>query len=76
MNLGEVRATLRSLEGKTNGSKSFVVLSVCSIIAGIFFLSPNITGNAIGNITKTSSNILGIVLIVFGVLGVFLKNRN
>jgi len=47
-----------------------------SALAGIFFLSPNVTGNVIGNITKTGSNILGIVLIVFGLLGVFLKNKN
>jgi hypothetical protein len=46
-------------------------------IVGLFFFSPNITGNVISNLSFNTTNIIGIVLLVLGSLGVFfsLKNR-
>lgn len=70
-NLKEVRITLRSLESRTNLNKSLAILSIGSIFAGIFFLSPNLTGNVIGNIAKNSGNILGGILFILGIVGAF-----
>lgn len=69
--LKDVRMTLRSLEGRTNLDKTFAVLSIGSVLAGIFLLSPNLTGNVIGNIAKSSGNILGGILFILGIVGVF-----
>jgi len=51
--------------------KSLAVLSIGSVLAGIFFLSPNLTGNVIGNVAKNSGNILGGVLFILGIVGAF-----
>jgi len=55
--------------------KSLAVLSIGSVLAGIFFLSPNLTGNVIGNLTKGSTNILGGILFVLGITGMFFTLR-
>jgi len=41
---------------------------VTSLFMGIFFLSPNMTGNAIVNITNSTSNIFGACLLVCGLI--------
>ena len=51
--------------------KTLAVFIVAGILAGLFFLSPNLTGNVIGNLNQTSSNWLGAVLLVAGVAGAF-----
>lgn len=58
-----------------NFRPSLAVLSVCSILAGIFFLSPNLTGNVIGSMTRSSGNILGGVLFILGIVGAFFTIR-
>ncbi len=40
--------------------------AIAGIATGIFFLSPNITGNAIGNLTNTTSSIMGALLLFVG----------
>lgn len=40
-----------------------------SLIIGLFFLSPNLTGNVVADLTTTSSNGIGIILIVVGIVG-------
>jgi hypothetical protein len=63
-------------EGKTihqyNSSKvprfSAVGLMI-AVASGAFFLSPTLTGNAIGNLTTTTSNIIGAGLFVVGIVG-------
>lgn len=73
----EILNSSKAIEGKLEGKpssgleKSLSVVSIGSIIAGIFFLSPNLTGNVIGNLTRSSSNILGIGLFILGIIGVF-----
>jgi membrane associated rhomboid family serine protease len=47
----------------------FVFLII--LVVGLFFLSPNITGNAIGGLDKGKSNIFGLVLVVFGIAGYY-----
>jgi hypothetical protein len=65
----ELRAKLgktnpRSLEGKTIAAASIV-----SLTGGLFFLSSNITGNAIGS--SSMSNIIGVILLLAGIFGTF-----
>jgi hypothetical protein len=57
----------------TSGTGAGVgVTALISLIGGIFFLSSNITGNAIANVSQNSSNVLGAVLLVVGlVAGLF-----
>ena len=50
---------------------AWVVLAIGGILGGLFFLSPNITGNTISNINQSLSNVLGAVLLVVGLVGVF-----
>ncbi len=57
--------------------KTTAIASILGILGGLFFLSSNITGNAIANVSQSSSNALGAVLLVVGlVTGFFwLKGR-
>jgi len=56
--------------------KSLAVLFIGSILASLFFLSPNITGNVIGSLKTSSSNIVAVILFVLGIAGfVFFKKR-
>jgi len=45
--------------------------SIIGIVGGLFFLSSNITGNAIANVSQSSGNILGTVLLVVGLVAGF-----
>jgi len=45
--------------------------SIVGLIGGIFFLQSNITGNAIANISQSSGNILGTILLVVGLVAGF-----
>jgi hypothetical protein len=54
------------------------LITMISFGAGIFFLSPVLTGNAIGNINNVNSNWIGSGLIMIGLIGSFLwfKGKN
>lgn len=52
------------------------VIATLGFLGAIFFLSSNITGNAIGNLTNSTSNILGAVLLVVGLIGGFFWLRS
>ena len=55
---------------------AWVVLVIAGVLAGLFFLSPNITGNAIGNLTSSNSSIIGATLLIVGILvGYFYLKR-
>ncbi len=43
-------------------------LAIIGIAGAIFFLSSNITGNVIGNLTNSTSNIIGAGLLVVGLI--------
>jgi CheY-like chemotaxis protein len=47
------------------------VIATIGILSGIFFLSTNITGNAIANVSQNSGNIWGAVLLVVGLVAGF-----
>ena len=44
-------------------------VAVVGLIGGLFFLSPNITGNVIGNASVGVSNIVGALMFVVGLVG-------
>lgn len=52
-------------------SKAMETLGVAGLILGLFFLSPNFTGNVIGTLAVSYSNLLGVVFIVAGLIGCF-----
>jgi len=62
--------TLESLAHKLR-----VLISFGSIISGGFFLSNKLTGFAIGNLSQSDANVTGVVLFVFGILGLLLFLR-
>lgn len=66
------------LEQKTSISATAAIITTSSTIAGLFFLSPNITGNAINNVTINSTNITGTALLIVGLIASFfwLKTKN
>ncbi len=47
------------------------VIAIAGVLGGLFFLSSNITGNAIANVSQSSSNVLGAVLLVVGLVAGF-----
>jgi len=53
----------------------FPAVSIIFLLGSILFLSTNLTGNVIGNLTQTSSNIVGVVLFAIGIVGAFLYFR-
>jgi hypothetical protein len=42
------------------------VIALVSLIASMFFLSPNFTGNIIGTLDSTHANFFSLILFVFG----------
>jgi hypothetical protein len=51
-------------------------VAVVGLVGGLFFLSNNITGNAIGNLTLKNSILIGAGLIIVGLIGAFLLVKN
>jgi|TARA_Y100000034_G_scaffold132726_1_gene196390 hypothetical protein len=51
-------------------------LPLIALSFSILFFSPNLTGNTIANLNGSSSNIIGIILLIIGAIGLyFLKGR-
>jgi hypothetical protein len=48
---------------------------ICLLI-GLFFLSPNLTGNAIGNLATSTSNWVGGILFISGLIGIYFFKKN
>ena len=65
--LGELlRSKRKGLEGTASA-----VTAIIGIVGGLALLSPNVTGNAIGSLATSTSNIAGIVLFLVGLVGGF-----
>jgi len=47
------------------------IITILGLLGGLFFLSSNITGNVVGNMANSASNIVGVVLICVGLVGSF-----
>lgn len=45
------------------------IIAIAGIGVGIFFLSPNLTGNAIANLTTKTSSLIGAGLFIIGIVG-------
>ncbi len=60
--------------GKWHGLEGLsAAAAIIGIIGGIFFLfDPGITGNAIGNLSNSSQNGVGIILFALGLIGAFI----
>ena len=58
------------------GNKLMSIITIVGLGAGIFFLSPIITGNVVGSLNQNSSNIIGAVLLVIGLIGVYMWTKN
>ena len=70
--------TKRDKKKKDLDSLLSLIISIAGLGAGIFFLSSNLTGNVTGNLNPTSSNGIGIILFIIGIVGAFVyfrKNR-
>ncbi len=53
----------KGLEGKVEGTTA-----ILGLLASIFFLSANLTGNAISNLSLKNSNMIGVMLFLFIVI--------
>ncbi|MAH49438.1 hypothetical protein CMI37_26685 [Candidatus Pacearchaeota archaeon] len=47
------------------------IIVIIGLVVGLFFLAPNVTGNVIEDLTNSTSNIIGAVLIVASLVGGF-----
>ncbi len=50
-------------------SKFLASISIAGFIGSIFFLSPNFNGNVVGNLAVNSSNVIGGILFIVGLIG-------
>jgi tetratricopeptide (TPR) repeat protein len=65
----DVQNRLKEKRGERGlAGKVIIIISISSFILALFFFSTNITGNAIGNLTSSNSNIIGICLLVIGLV--------
>ncbi|MEK6926905.1 MAG: hypothetical protein AABX11_00585 [Nanoarchaeota archaeon] len=67
----ETEQKRKSLEHKVTS-----VVAISGLVGGLLFLSSNITGNVIGGLNQVSSNWIGGVLFVIGLIGAFTYLRN
>ena len=69
---GETSRILRKYDNPRSLVGTAVAASIVGLVGGIFFLSPNLTGNAIANLSKTTSSGVGVILLLVGlVAGLF-----
>ncbi|MFA5174149.1 MAG: hypothetical protein WC438_03130 [Candidatus Pacearchaeota archaeon] len=76
----EARKMAKKMRWRANLSELIRKISPFSYIflffLGVFFLSSNITGNVIGDMNNSTSNIIGGVLFVIGLIGAFFYFKN
>ncbi len=52
----------------------FLSIGVLGFMGGIICLTPNITGNVIGELSKSSSSLMGMALILLGFAAIWIAN--
>lgn len=68
----EIKSIRRTIYPMRNLEKTLINASLFMfIIAGIFFLTPSLTGGVVGA-TKSSTNVIGITLMIIGIIGFFI----
>jgi len=55
--------------------KFLLLAFILAFVFGLFFLSPNITGNTIWGLDKAGANIYGIGFVLLGILGYYFVFR-
>ena len=65
--LGKKIATLKTEKGDLV-ARVAPIAGVAGVLGGLFLLSPNLTGNAIANVSQNSSNVFGAILLVAGII--------
>jgi len=64
-------------KGSVFESKLSSIIAIVGIVSGVFFLSPNLTGNVVGNLNESSSNLLGVGLLILGIIaGLFYLKKS
>ena len=72
--LGTLMASRR---GRGHGhTKLFLFSGILGVIVGLLFLSSNITGNVIGNLTNSTSSVIGVILLCVGLVTGFFYFRD
>lgn len=69
---------ISQIENKSDSKleKSLVVISIGSLLASIFFISNNLTGNVVADISQKTSGIAGVGLFFVGLISfIFAKNK-
>jgi hypothetical protein len=74
--LSKLTLTGKLLRGKWHGLEGTMAASIIGLLGGLFFLSSNLTGNVIGNMTNSTSNWIGGVLFLVGIIGAFIYFKN
>lgn len=72
----EIQSFLEIPSRKDLASKVTAIMAIAGLVGGLFFLSPNLTGNAVGSLTNVTSNYTGAILFILGLVGVYLSARN
>jgi len=62
----------KSLLSKLFPRRVTTIIASAFLLAGLFFLSSNLTGNVVGNLSKGNSNWIGGILFLLGIVGVFM----
>lgn len=75
--LSALRPYLNGSSEKSLERKTFTFFGgILGVVASLFFLSPIVTGNAIGNLVLKDSSIIGAVFFIVGILFLFVSFKN
>ncbi|MBS3072237.1 hypothetical protein J4477_00175 [Candidatus Pacearchaeota archaeon] len=69
-----IEGELKKIGREQHGSIEYHIVGIAGafgLLASLFFLSTNLTGNVIGNLSRTGANWVGGILFVLGLAGVF-----
>lgn len=69
--LREKKNQSKTNRNRFSGLEKTTATAVIGLLGGLFFLSSNITGNAIGTLNQTSSNWIGAVFLIVGLVAGF-----
>ncbi len=64
----KVEDAIEKVKGQSDLEGRIVTTAILGFVLGIFFLSPSITGNVIANLSQTTSNSIGFVLLLIGLI--------
>jgi len=66
----------KTQKGNSLENKLISGVFIAFFIAGLFFISPSLTGNVIGNSNISILNIFGVALILIGAVGFFISKKD